>query len=159
MSTVVTTDVQTPAPPPAPVTESAASLPPPPNSGTFVATGRRKTAVARVRLSPGSGKISINGRELDDFFKVVSERNAVVAPLNATKTNGLVDIAAQVAGGGRHGQADAIRLGVSRALMKAEKRYEAPLRDRGYLTRDSREVERKKYGRAGARRRFQFSKR
>jgi small subunit ribosomal protein S9 len=108
---------------------------------------------------PGSGKISINGRELDDFFKVVSERNAVVAPLNATKTNGLVDIAAQVAGGGRHGQADAIRLGVSRALMKAEKRYEAPLRDRGYLTRDSREVERKKYGRAGARRRFQFSKR
>lgn len=147
-----------PAPAPAPTTDSS-NLPPPPSSGVFVATGRRKTSVARVRLSPGSGKIAINGRGLDDYFKVVSERNAVTSPMSVTKTTGQVDLSVQVAGGGRHGQADAIRLGVARALMKAEKRYEAPLRDKGYLTRDSREVERKKYGRAGARRRFQFSKR
>jgi small subunit ribosomal protein S9 len=156
---VITADTpHIPAPAPAPATESA-SLPPPPSSGMFIATGRRKTSVARVRLSPGSGKIAINGRELNDYFKVVSERNAVISPMAATKTTGQVDLSVQVAGGGRHGQADAIRLGVARALMKAEKRYEAPLRDKGYLTRDSREVERKKYGRAGARRRFQFSKR
>lgn len=138
---------------------AAASLPPPPSSGLFVATGRRKSAVARVRVAPGQGKISINGRELDDYFKVVSERDAVISPLTATKTTGMLNINVSVAGGGRHGQADAIRLGVSRALVKAEKRYEPALRDLGFLTRDSREVERKKYGRSGARRRFQFSKR
>lgn len=144
---------------PAADTAAAATLPPPPSSGLFVATGRRKSAVARVRVMPGQGKISINGRELNDYFKVVSERDAVTAPLAATKTTGMININVSVAGGGRHGQADAVRLGVSRALVKAEKRYEAALRDLGFLTRDSREVERKKYGRRGARRRFQFSKR
>ncbi|MBI5866347.1 MAG: 30S ribosomal protein S9 [Planctomycetes bacterium] len=143
----------------APAAEVGSSLPPPPSSGTFVSTGRRKSSVARVRLTPGNGSISINGRELNDYFKVITERDAVTAPLSATKTTGMVNLAITVMGGGRHGQADAVRLGVSRALVKAEKRYEPPLRDRGYLTRDSREVERKKYGRRKARRRFQFSKR
>ncbi len=138
---------------------AAATLPPPPSSGLFIATGRRKSAVARVRVTPGQGKILINGRELNDYFKVVSERDAVTSPLSATKTTGMININVSVAGGGRHGQADAVRLGVSRALVKAEKRYEPALRDLGFLTRDSREVERKKYGRRGARRRFQFSKR
>ena len=162
MSTPVveTSNLSAPAADAGPATAAAAtSLPPPPSSGLFVATGRRKSAVARVRVTPGQGKISINGRELNDYFKVVSERDAVTSPLSATKTTGMVNINVSVAGGGRHGQADAVRLGVSRALVKAEKRYEPALRDLGFLTRDSREVERKKYGRRGARRRFQFSKR
>jgi small subunit ribosomal protein S9 len=134
-------------------------LPPPPASGIFLGTGRRKSAVARVRLSPGAGTISINGRPVDRYFTEIQERAAVIDPLAVTNTLGRFDVIVNVTGGGHSGQAGAIRLGVARALVRAEKRYEPVLRERGFLTRDSRIVERKKYGRRKARRRFQFSKR
>lgn len=150
------------APPPTGVTEAAAEpegLPPPPTSGIYLGTGRRKSAVARVRLSPGSGAISINGRPAERYFTEIQERAAVTDPLAVTNTIGRFDVTVNVSGGGHSGQAGAIRLGVARALVRADKRYEPVLRDRGFLTRDSRIVERKKYGRRKARRRFQFSKR
>ena len=122
-------------------------------------TGRRKAAVARVRLRRGSGDILVNGRELDDYFTNDRYRNAVKAPLRATKTLGKFDVLANVKGGGPTGQAGAVLLGVARALRGAVEESEEVLRDGGYLTRDARKVERKKYGRRGARRGFQFSKR
>lgn len=134
-------------------------LPPAPTSGTFIGVGRRKSAVARVRLTPGSGKIMINGRAHDTYFHEAQELAAVTNPLDATNTLKSFDVNVLAQGGGHAGQAGAVLLGISRALIKADKRYEGVLRDRGYLTRDSREVERKKYGRRKARRRFQFSKR
>lgn len=136
-----------------------AGLPPPPMSGVFLGTGRRKSAIARVRLSPGTGAISINGRPVDRYFTEIQERTAVTDPLAITSTIGRFDVTVNVGGGGHSGQAGAIRLGVARALVRADKRYESVLRERGFLTRDSRIVERKKYGRRKARRRFQFSKR
>ncbi|GIK15919.1 MAG: hypothetical protein BroJett003_08830 [Planctomycetota bacterium] len=122
-------------------------------------TGRRKTAVARVRVRPGSGAFKVNGREYNEFFRVERDRRTIETPLEATETRKHLDVFVNVGGGGTTGQAGAIALGVARALKLANKEYEGVLRARGLLTRDPREVERKKYGRPGARRRFQFSKR
>ena len=122
-------------------------------------TGRRKSAVARVRIRPGSGKISINRREFEEFFKTDQQRQAVLAPLNATEKLNEVDVIITVTGGGTTGQADACKLGIARALKKMDPDTELKLRELSLLTRDAREVERKKYGLRGARRGTQFSKR
>lgn len=127
--------------------------------GYYWGTGRRKCAVARVRVRPGDGKFLINGREIDGYFGEDRDRRDVVAPLQATKALGKFDVFVNVKGGGPSGQAGAVLLGVARALRQADATLEQALRDGGYLTRDSRMVERKKYGQRGARRRFQFSKR
>jgi small subunit ribosomal protein S9 len=127
--------------------------------GLFWGTGRRKTAVARVRLVRGDGQFELNDRKLDAYFASVRQREAATAPLRLTKMQGKFNVLVSVTGGGPCGQAEAVRLGVARALCKAVPAAEAALRDAGYLTRDPREVERKKPGRPGARRRFQFSKR
>lgn len=122
-------------------------------------TGRRKSSVARVRVRAGSGKISINRRELDEFFKTAQQRNAVLAPLILTEKRESVDVLIQVEGGGTTGQADACKLGIARALKKFDPEVEPTLREHSLLTRDAREVERKKYGLRKARRGTQFSKR
>ena len=122
-------------------------------------TGRNKTAVARVRLVKGTGTFHINGRTLDQFFPTEEHRTAVRAPLAATKTDAKFDVHANVQGGGYSGQARAMLMGISRALVKADAAFHERLRKDGMLTRDSRMKERKKYGRRGARRGFQFSKR
>jgi len=122
-------------------------------------TGRRKTSVARVRMRRGSGDFVINGRELDSYFTGEQHLASVKAPLRATKTLGKFDVIVNVEGGGMTGQAGAVVLGVARALRQAMPDTDSALRDGGFLTRDSREKERKKYGRRGARRGFQFSKR
>ncbi len=127
--------------------------------GFYWGTGRRKTAVARVRIRPGQGEVKINGKEVNDYFPEERDRSDVVAPLRATSTIGKFDVYANVQGGGPSGQAGAVLLGVARALREADSSLEHALRDGGYLTRDSRMVERKKPGQRGARRRFQFSKR
>ena len=122
-------------------------------------TGRRKTAVARVRIKPGTGTIEVNGRKFDEFFPTDATRNLVLQPLQATGNEAKVDVYARVTGGGVHGQAGAIRLGIARALKLSDDTLDSALRDAGLLTRDARMKERKKYGQAGARRKFQFSKR
>jgi small subunit ribosomal protein S9 len=122
-------------------------------------TGRRKSAIARVRISHGNGKISINDRELNDFLTNERDRKGIFGPLEVTNTGGKFDIFVTTIGGGPSGQAGAIVLGIARALAKYDTNLEAPLRNNGFLTRDSRMKERKKYGQRGARRRFQFSKR
>ncbi len=126
---------------------------------TKLATGRRKTSIARVRLKRGTGVVKINNRDLDAYFPVERERAAVLAPLKITKTLGKYDVIASVEGGGLIGQAEAIMLGVARALLGGGEELDQSLRDGGFLTRDSRMKERKKYGRRAARRSFQFSKR
>ncbi|MCQ2118915.1 MAG: 30S ribosomal protein S9 [Bacteroidales bacterium] len=124
------------------------------------ALGRRKSAVARVYLSAGNGKLEINGRTLEDFFKEESLRYIVMQPFTVTKTEGQFDVKVTVVGGGTKGQAEAIRLGIARALSDLDREaYRSALKAEGFLTRDAREVERKKPGQPGARRRFQFSKR
>ena len=124
------------------------------------ALGRRKAAVARVYLVAGAGNITINGRELTNYFKEGSLQYVVNQPLQVTATEGQFDIKVNVVGGGIKGQAEAIRLGISRALCEVNKEaYRPALKAAGFLTRDAREVERKKPGQPGARRRFQFSKR
>jgi small subunit ribosomal protein S9 len=141
---------------PAATTEAAA----PQGKQTFIwGTGRRKSAVARVRVAPGTGKIEVNGRTLNDYFTFERDRKAIFGPLEVTNTGGKMDIFARCSGGGPSSQAGAVVLGVARALVKFDPNAEAPLRNGGYLTRDSRMKERKKYGQRGARRRFQFSKR
>jgi len=122
-------------------------------------TGRRKTAVARVRIKPGEGKFLINKKEVDEFFRLDTDRNAVRKPLAVTDTAKRYDVFVNVGGGGTTGQAGAIVLGLARALKKSNPDFESTLRDNQLLTRDARKVERKKYGQRGARRRFQFSKR
>lgn len=122
-------------------------------------TGRRKTSVARVRIKPGEGKFQVNKREVDEFFCLDKHRAAVRKPLHVTEATKSYDVFVNVKGGGITGQAGAVVLGLARALIKANADYGAPLRGANLLTRDSREVERKKYGQRGARRRFQFSKR
>jgi small subunit ribosomal protein S9 len=122
-------------------------------------TGRRKTAVARVRIKPGSGKFMVNEREVDQFFVTPRDRGDVRKPLAVTDNLKSFDVFVNVQGGGPTGQAGAVVLGLARALVKANPENLPKLRDANLLTRDSREVERKKYGQAGARRRFQFSKR
>jgi small subunit ribosomal protein S9 len=122
-------------------------------------TGRRKTAVARVRICEGSGNIVINGRKFEEYFPVIQDQINVTAPLRATETVEKYDIYANVRGGGGTGQSGAVLLGIARALCSEDETLEATLRDVGYMTRDSRIKERKKYGKAGARKSFQFSKR
>ena len=124
------------------------------------ALGRRKAAVARVYLVAGTGKLVINDRSLEEYFAEDALRYIVNQPVNVTKTEGQFDIKVTVVGGGIKGQAEAIRLGISRALCEVDKEaYRSTLKAAGFLTRDPREVERKKPGQPGARRRFQFSKR
>ena len=121
--------------------------------------GRRKSAVARVRIAPGSGKIEINGREINDFLTSERDRKSIFGPLEVTNTGGKMDIFVNASGGGLSGQTGAIVMGLGRALAKYDNNLEVALRNAGFLTRDSRMKERKKYGQRGARRRFQFSKR
>jgi len=121
--------------------------------------GRRKKAVARVRIAVGSGKIEINGKTLNEYLTAERDRKAIFGPLEVTNTGGKMDIFVNATGGGPTGQAGAIVMGLGRALVKYDNNFEQSLRNAGFLTRDSRMKERKKYGQRGARRRFQFSKR
>ena len=125
----------------------------------FYGTGRRKSSVARVRLYPGSGKITINNRDVDDYFGLETLKLIINQPFGATGTAGKYDIVANVNGGGISGQAGAIRHGVARALLLADDSYRPILKKAGFLTRDPRMKERKKYGLKAARRASQFSKR
>ena len=125
----------------------------------FYGTGRRKTSIARVRIIPGSGAITINGRDIDDYFGLDTLKLIVNQPFGATGTAGTFDIIATVKGGGIAGQAGAIRHGLARALLQADPNYRAALKAAGFLTRDPRMKERKKYGLKAARRAPQFSKR
>jgi small subunit ribosomal protein S9 len=163
----------TPAPPPpAPeAAEEAAPPPPPPQVetplreqqldkyGRAYATGRRKDAVARVWLKPGSGRIVINGREQETYFARPTLRLVINQPFDVADRRGQYDIEATVKGGGLSGQAGAIKHGIAQALTRYEPALRTTVKQAGFLTRDSRVVERKKYGRAKARRSFQFSKR
>ena len=130
-----------------------------PKGGYWWGTGRRKSSVARVRIKPGSGKIVVNKKSLEDYFKREQDQKAVLAPLKAVKAEKLFDIFINVRGGGTTGQSGASLLGIARALRDYDGSYIHALRDGGHLTRDPRMVERKKPGQAGARKRFQFSKR
>jgi small subunit ribosomal protein S9 len=155
----------TPAPAPEPeVTEAPLT----PDMGALPAfvwgTGRRKSSVARVRITPGSGNVRIKRsgndlRELNDYFQNERDRKAIFGPLEATQYGGKLDIQVNSSGGGSTGQAEAIVMGLARAILKFDPNAEPALREGGFLTRDSRMKERKKYGQRGARRRFQFSKR
>jgi len=125
----------------------------------YVATGRRKTAVASVRLRPGNGKIDINDRTLEEYFPVEFQRKRVLSPLEKLNRKGQYDLVIRVKGGGVEAQGTAIRLGISRALVIEDEERRQELKGLGYLTRDPRKKERKKYGLAGARKRYQYSKR
>lgn len=124
-----------------------------------IATGRRKTAVASVRVRQGEGKIFINGREADQYFPLKVQRDAILSPFSSLGGIGNHDLVIRVKGGGIQGQVGAIRLGIARALSRENETLQPEFKEKGYLTRDPRKKERKKYGRAGARKRFQFSKR
>lgn len=125
----------------------------------FQATGRRKQATARVFLLPGAGKINVNDRVFEEYFLRETDRLIIMQPFNATSTVGKFDVKATVTGGGVSGQAEALRHGISRALTLADPTYRPALKKGGFLTRDPRRKERKKYGRKRARKRFQYSKR
>ena len=125
----------------------------------YAATGRRKASVARVRIKPGNGKITVNKREFMIYFKRDTLNMVVNQPFEVTETVGRFDVEANIHGGGLSGQAGALRLGISRALLVYDGNLRPQLKESGFLTRDSRVVERKKYGRPKARKRFQFSKR
>lgn len=125
----------------------------------FYATGRRKEAVARVYLRPGNGKITVNRRDVEEYFPRETLKMILRQPLEVTEQLGKWDILVNVAGGGLSGQAGAVRHGISRALVEASGELRPSLKKSGFLTRDARKVERKKYGQPGARKRFQFSKR
>jgi small subunit ribosomal protein S9 len=129
------------------------------NETTYSAIGRRKTATARVRLTPGTGKITINGRPYDDYFPVTSFQGLVLKPLEVAKSRNAYDVVANATGGGVGGQAGAVSLGIARALLLASPEVRGPMKAEGLLTRDPRMKERKKPGQPGARKRFQFSKR
>ncbi|MDZ4851956.1 MAG: 30S ribosomal protein S9 [Pirellulaceae bacterium] len=128
-------------------------------TGECLGTGRRKSSVARVRIKAGTGKIQINGRSFEEYFVNVAERRAVLQTLDHVGQRESVDVKASVSGGGTIGQAGAVRMGLARALCGMNEEHFAPLRADGFLTRDSRMKERKKYGLRGARRGVQFSKR
>ena len=128
-------------------------------SNRYYATGRRKEATARVWISPGTGNISVNGKALDTYFVRAVLRMILQQPFGATEAEGKYDVLCTVRGGGKSGQAGAIRHGIARALATADTDYRPILKKAGMLTRDARAVERKKYGQPGARKRFQFSKR
>ncbi len=130
-----------------------------PDSANIQSLGRRKRAVCRLYLRPGSGKWDVNGRTLGDYFPRPTLVSAIQQPFTATDTLGRFDVKAVLDGGGVSGQAGAVRLAIARALVKLDENNKPKLRQLGLLTRDAREVERKKPGRAGARKRFQFSKR
>ena len=125
----------------------------------YLGTGRRKTAVARIFLRPGKGDMTVNGRPLDNYFPTEASRGAVKQALLATETADKFDVLILAHGGGIHGQASAVRLGLARALVEFNAELRPRLKKLGYLTRDARKRERKKYGQKGARKRFQFSKR
>tara|TARA_B100001027_G_scaffold45297_1_gene29454 strand:- start:7181 stop:7585 length:405 start_codon:yes stop_codon:yes gene_type:complete len=125
----------------------------------FLATGRRKTSTARVRIKEGTGSFTINKRELSDYCKTEQQKKTVSGPLNTVDMAKLVDVSVNVTGGGGTGQAGAIRHGLSRALEKMDSNLRSPLKKAGHLRRDPRKIERKKTGQPGARKRFQFSKR
>lgn len=124
-----------------------------------ITVGRRKTAVARIKLHDGSGKVTVNGRDLENYFPTETHRQEVLKPLTVTEKLGRFDVAAVVEGGGSMGQAQAIKLGIARSLVASDEDLRGALRQHGLLTRDPRAVERKKYGQKKARKRFQFSKR
>ena len=125
----------------------------------YIALGRRKESTARVRMEPGNGKIVINGRAFEKYFIRETDRIIVLQPLALTESTGKFNIAARLAGGGLTGQAGALRLGIARALLTADENFKNILRKNGYLSRDPRMKERKKYGLKGARKRFQWTKR
>ena len=124
-----------------------------------ICVGRRKTAVARAFLTPGSGKITVNGKDVTDYFPTETLLEEVRQPMTVTETNERYDVRIRVRGGGTHGQAGAVKMSIARALVAIDEEFRPKLRGGGYLTRDSRMVERKKYGQKKARKRFQFSKR
>ena len=125
----------------------------------FIATGRRKTAVARIRMMPGNGKIDVNGKSFEDYFPTVPLQNTVLQPLQVVKLANAYDISVNTSGGGATGQAGAARLAISRALLQVDANLRGTLKAEGLLRRDPRMKERKKSGQPGARKRFQFSKR
>jgi small subunit ribosomal protein S9 len=125
----------------------------------FIATGRRKTAVARIRMTPGNGKIDINGKTFEDYFPTVPLQNTVLQPLQVVKLTNAYNISVNASGGGATGQAGATRLAISRALLQVDANLRGTLKAEGLLSRDPRMKERKKSGQPGARKRFQFSKR
>jgi small subunit ribosomal protein S9 len=128
-------------------------------NNTYYATGKRKSAIARTWITPGKGDITINGRSLEDYFKVYTAKTIISQPLVLTNTQDKFDIKIKVLGGGIMGQAGAIRHGITRALMEFDGDLRSALKKAGFVRRDPREKERKKYGQKGARARFQFSKR
>jgi len=130
-----------------------------PKTSQHIGTGRRKTAVARVRLISGTGKILINGRSFENYFPVESQRVIAASPLTVTGTGDKFDAQITVSGGGPDGQAGAVRHGLARALLTVDVNFRPVLKAEGFLTRDPRMRERKKYGQPGARKRFQYSKR
>ena len=123
------------------------------------AIGRRKSSVARVYLSKGDGKISINGKDYKDYFPQQHIQTNIVAPFQTVQIDNIYDLKVNVKGGGFKGQSEAVRMAISRALIKLNEDFRKPLKDQKFLTRDAREVERKKYGKPKARKSFQFSKR
>ena len=125
----------------------------------FIATGRRKTSVARIRMTAGSGKIDINGKSFEDYFPTIPLQNTVLQPLELVKLTNSYDLTINATGGGSTGQAGAARLAISRALLQVDANLRGPLKAEGLLRRDPRMKERKKSGQPGARKRFQFSKR
>ena len=125
----------------------------------YYGTGRRKSSVARVFLRPGSGKFTVNSREFENYFVTEAQRAAAKQSLNSSETAGTFDVLATVSGGGVNGQADAVRMGIARALLEFNVELRKKLKSEGLLSRDARGKERKKYGQKGARARFQFSKR
>ncbi len=125
----------------------------------YYGTGRRKSSVARVFLRPGSGKFSVNGREFDNYFVTDAQRVEIKQPLVTSETTSTFDVVANVSGGGVNGQAGALRMGIARALLEFNVELRKKLKVEGFLSRDARGKERKKYGQKGARKRFQFSKR
>ena len=129
------------------------------NAQEFIATGRRKTAVARIRMTAGNGKIDVNGKSFEDYFPTVPLQNTVLQPLQAVKLTNAYDISVNTTGGGATGQAGAARLAISRALLQVDANLRGTLKAEGLLRRDPRMKERKKSGQPGARKRFQFSKR
>jgi small subunit ribosomal protein S9 len=125
----------------------------------YYGTGRRKSAVARVFLRPGSGEFKVNGKGYEEYFVTEAQRQSAKSPLVLTDTSATFNVIANVSGGGVHGQADAVRMGLARALQLFNAEFRGKMKAEGFLTRDARMKERKKYGQKGARKRFQFSKR
>ena len=125
----------------------------------YYAKGRRKTAIARTWVKPGNGDVTINDRPIDDYFKLESAKTEMLQPFVVTNTSGKYDVRVRVLGGGVNGQSGAIRLGITKALIQIDPDFRQPLKRAGFVKRDPRAKERKKYGQRGARARFQFSKR